>query len=362
MLAMRLLPFIITLMLPAIASALSPEEVPNPQIRGEWIADEASLLDPEQKSHINIMLSELEAQTGVEVALVTLPSVSSPTPKDFAVELFNLWGVGKAGQDNGLLIVLVTGERRLEIETGYGLEAVLTDGWLKGMQEREMVPRFREGDFAAGLSAGVVALDHRLRQNPLAFGAGERAPYRSPAAPTMPWWVWLLGAGGVAGAVARRTWLRTCPECGDSMRILEEHEEDEHLNETQQSEEALGSVNYNVYECRSCGVQRIHGGTSWFNGYASCPDCAKRTLVPTSKILQEPTSASSGRKRVRVDCAHCPYTRTYNVILPRFVPAPPPPSPDGGFGGGFSGGGSGKGGGGSFGGGSSGGGGAGSNW
>ncbi|TXD39798.1 TPM domain-containing protein [Lujinxingia vulgaris] len=395
MLALRLLPLVITLMFPALASAMSPEEVPNPQERREWVADEANLLDAFHRESINRALTQLEADTGIEIAVVTVESVDSPTPKDFTTELFNHWGVGKAEENNGLLIVLVSEERRLEMETGYGLEGVLTDGWLKVMQERDMVPRFREGNFAAGLTAGVFALDRRLRSE-ANFGShttpGSRDPAPEPPtkpAPTRssqgtPWWVWLLGAGGIAGFVARARWLQTCPKCKSTMRILEEYEEDGYLHEGQETEEKIGSMNYDVYECENCGVQRIHANSGWFSGYANCPECKNRTLASRDEILSHPTYDSTGRKRVTVDCAHCPYTHTYTTTIPRRTRPKPSPSRSssdddddsssfGGGGGSYSGGGGSssrrsksssrrRGGGGSFGGGSSGGGGAGSSW
>ncbi|TXD37480.1 TPM domain-containing protein [Lujinxingia vulgaris] len=369
MVSLRLLPLLITLMLPAMASAMSPEEVPNPRERGEWIADEAGLLDSSHHKSINRALTHLEAHTGIEIAVVTVRSVDSPTPKDFTTELFNLWGIGKADLDNGLLIVLVTGERRLEMETGYGLEGVLTDGWLKTMQEREMVPRFREGDFAGGLKDGIFAVDRRLREDPLEFIDSEgddnlsASSTRSPSLPKIPLWGWLLGVFGVVGctAAARYKWMRTCPKCKGTMRLLEEHEEDDHLEGGKQTEESIGSISYDVYECQSCGDLRIQGISHWFSGFAACPDCSHRTLKSHHDVIQKPTYTSTGIKEVIVRCAHCDHLSRTRVTLPRLTHASSSSSGggiSGGGGGGFSGGG----GGGSFGGGSSGGGGAGSSW
>ncbi|RDV39397.1 TPM domain-containing protein [Bradymonadaceae bacterium TMQ3] len=358
MLALRFIVLVSTLLLPTLASAMGPEEVPNPRHTGGWVTDEADLLNDAQTARINNVLTELEAQTGVEVAVVTVNSVDSPTPKDFTTELFNLWGVGKAGSDNGLLIVLVTDERRLEMETGYGLEATLTDGWLKVMQERDMVPHFRRGDFGTGLGAGITAVDKRLR------AATEAPSHSSPAessstssrrgsAPMLPPCGWILGLGGLAFFLLHRKWLKTCPQCKDTMRILREDEDDAYLNAGQLTEEAVASVNYEVFECASCGVQRIHANSRWFSGYARCPECSNRTLASESTVTRKPTYTSTGKKRVTVTCAHCSHTRTYTATIPRRTRTQSSSS-----GGGFSSGG----GGGSFGGGSSGGGGAGSSW
>jgi hypothetical protein len=90
------------------------------------------------------------------------------------------WGIGSAATNNGVLILLVTGKRRLEIETGRGIEAALTSAWLADMQRDRMVPRFKAGDFQGGLIAGLEAIDEHLRAAPAeSASTAPRGEYRS---------------------------------------------------------------------------------------------------------------------------------------------------------------------------------------
>jgi uncharacterized protein len=72
------------------------------------------------------------------------------TPKEYATELFNRWGVGKREADNGVLLLVSLGDRRVEIETGYGMEAILPDAVAGEILDTAVVPRFRAGDIPGG--------------------------------------------------------------------------------------------------------------------------------------------------------------------------------------------------------------------
>ncbi|WP_199589752.1 TPM domain-containing protein [Lujinxingia litoralis] len=188
-LSLQCLMMLVLTLVASSALALSVEEVPNPRHVNAWVTDHADILTPEQELELNTMLHELEHLTSVEVALVTLHSVDAPTPKDFATRLFNYWGVGKEELNNGLLVLLVMDERRLEMETGYGLEGVLTDGWLATIQAEHMVPHFKEGQFGIGLTSGLAEIYRRLTPHPLP------TPHPGPALPPTSEDAWPGGAG-----------------------------------------------------------------------------------------------------------------------------------------------------------------------
>src|SRR5690606_9104099 len=82
-------------------------------------------------------------------------SIGDEIPKDYAHQLFNNWGVGKAGKDNGLLLLVVIDQRRIEVETGYGMEPVLPDAMVKNVQLVDMIPHFKEGNPNSGILKGV---------------------------------------------------------------------------------------------------------------------------------------------------------------------------------------------------------------
>ncbi|MBM3266859.1 MAG: TPM domain-containing protein, partial [Candidatus Sericytochromatia bacterium] len=165
----------------AAAVAYSVGDVANPRSRGSWIADEAGVIPEAAEVELNRRIDSLDRDLGVEIAVVTVPEVDT-TPKEFATALFNRWGVGKRRADNGLLVLLVRDRRRLEMETGYGLEPILPDGWLGGMQQKKMVPRFKAGDFGGGLVAGVEAVESKLREAPAEAAEGTRREGDPPPA------------------------------------------------------------------------------------------------------------------------------------------------------------------------------------
>ncbi|KPQ40283.1 MAG: uncharacterized protein HLUCCO16_03255 [Phormidium sp. OSCR] len=145
---------------PLVSQALTVQEVPNPQEQyGGWVTDRANVLSEETEQALNQKISELEAQNGTEIAVVTVRDTSSEaTPKAFATRLFNHWGVGKADVDNGVLWLHSVGDRRVEIETGYGIEGILPDAQVGGIIDEVIIPQFREDDFDGGTLAGVEAL------------------------------------------------------------------------------------------------------------------------------------------------------------------------------------------------------------
>ncbi|MCP4809043.1 MAG: TPM domain-containing protein [Proteobacteria bacterium] len=343
------------------AWALEPEAVPNPRDEGGWVVDLAEVLSDADEAQLNERITALERDTTVEVAVVTVDSVSG-TPKEFATGLFNHWGIGKASNDNGLLVVLVMEQRRLEMETGYGLEATLPDSWLGSMQVQHMVPLFKNGDFGQGLVVGVEAIDARVRGDTTVHDGVAGATAGRPDVPVDPMVpiggiaLLALVGGGVVYGRAKHKRNRQCDKHGDlvDMVKLDEVEDDAHLTEGQQAEESLGSVDYDVYACPQCDETRMFTDNKWFSGYGNCPSCANKTAKTSRSTVVPATYTSSGYGEASTICLHCDHSSTSTYNIPMKVRSTSSSSSGGG---GFSGGG-----GGSFGGGSSGGGGAGSSW
>ena len=191
------------------AAAVSPAEVPNPRQQGGWVTDMAGAIPTETEASLNTLLAALEQDTTAEVAVVTVPDTGGEVPKEFATSLFNRWGIGKAGEDNGVLVLLTTGDRRVEVETGYGIEPVLPDGRVGAILDRYAVPYFRRGDYGTGLLFAVEQMGAVIRREYQASGApaapGARRPAEpapAPAPPSVPALPplspWTLGAMGAA--------------------------------------------------------------------------------------------------------------------------------------------------------------------
>jgi uncharacterized protein len=355
------------------------DDVANPRPGGGWVSDVANLLRPEAERQINARLDALERDLGTEIAVVTVPDVRG-TPKDFATALFNHWGIGKRALANGVLVLIVRQRRRVEIETGYGLEASLPDAWLGQMQVTEMVPRLRRQDYAGGIVAALTAIEERLRAGASTSGSSAASasqellpavavPPVAQAArpqvfPTAPLALAGLAAAAVLSiALLIRRRRRTCRACHVPMARLTGVTEQAHLDEGQRVETKLGSVRHSVYRCQHCQEVRHFRWVRWFSGVASCDRCRCRARVTRRETVQLATVFHGGIVQIESKCAHCGDVRIERVHTPA-TPLPAVHSSatssfsDGGSSG-LSGGGSSVG---SFGGGDSGGGGAGSSY
>lgn len=357
------------------------ESIPNPRATyGGWIADLVGVFSEQQKQALNDQISRIEQETGVEIAIVVLRRAVDATPKEYATELFNRWGVGKKGADNGLLLLLAIDNRRVEIETGYGLEPILPDAVVGAILDEYALPYFRQGRYAEGIQATVEAIEARIR-SALASGA-----YEPPVSETRPASagragslfllpIVLIAGIGILVVVGVVLWERPprCPNCKQPMRLLDERADDAYLNELQLLEEKLGSVNYQVWRCEACELSEIIPKVAWFSEYDTCPRCGGRTLYERARIVREPTYTRTGLEVTLQRCKNpkCGYRNERERVLPKRQREVPiviggwtGSSSDSWGGGILSGGGFGGGsfGGGSFGGGSSGGGGAGRGW
>jgi len=122
------------------------------------VVDRAGLLSERDEAEIGAALAQFEQETTNQLVVVTLPSLQGLPIEDFGYQLGRHWGIGRAGEDNGALLIVAPEEREVRIEVGYGLEGELTDALSRTIIETRILPRFRQGDFAAGIKAGVAAI------------------------------------------------------------------------------------------------------------------------------------------------------------------------------------------------------------
>lgn len=145
------------------------ETVPNP-IKADahsFVSNPDGILKMETVQQINLMLDSLKAQTSVEVGVVAVNSIGQADYLNFATELFTYWGIGNAKQDYGLLVLFVLDQKKVKIETGYGLEGVLPDAICARIRTQLMVPEFKNKNYDAGLLAGIQAINATIRQEPI---------------------------------------------------------------------------------------------------------------------------------------------------------------------------------------------------
>lgn len=137
----------------------SVDDVPNVRLIDvrRYVSDPTSILSPAATDTINAILGRLEKSTGIETAVVMLPSIGENDIFDFSTSLFRKWGIGKKKSDNGLLILFVMDQHKVRFATGYGIEGTMTDAMSKRIQMQYMVPAFKRSDWNKGMVDGVRA-------------------------------------------------------------------------------------------------------------------------------------------------------------------------------------------------------------
>ena len=132
------------------------------QNKMQYVCNPAGILSQAACDSIDSMLYALEQQTGIETVVAVVPSIGEEDCFNFCHQLLNKWGVGKKDKNNGLVILLVTDQRCIQFYTGYGLEGVLPDAICKRIQTRYMIPYLKDGNWDAGMVAGLKATCQRL--------------------------------------------------------------------------------------------------------------------------------------------------------------------------------------------------------
>lgn len=120
--------------------------------------DYAKVIGPVNISNIERLAASLRSKNGAELAVVTVKTTAPLDAKTYAVELFKKWGIGQKGKDNGVLVLAAIEDRRIEIEVGYGLEGILTDGYCGRVIDEKILPSFKKSDYGQGLYAGASEL------------------------------------------------------------------------------------------------------------------------------------------------------------------------------------------------------------
>ncbi len=148
-----------------------------------YVTDLAGVLDEADARAIAAQLEAAEARTTAEIAIVTVPTLDVPSIEEYANRLFHEWGIGQKGTDNGVLVLVAPFERKVRIEVGYGLEAVLPDGLAGEVIRTQALPAFRDGDVPAGIRAtaarvaSIVMANQRLSaEERAAFAASREEP------------------------------------------------------------------------------------------------------------------------------------------------------------------------------------------
>lgn len=122
------------------------------------VNDFAGVLDAAAAQTMENLSREVLEKTGTSIVLAVLPTIGDNEPADYANRLYQSWGIGVRGTDKGVLLFLAVKERKIRIETGYGVEGILPDGKVGEILDKYVIPELRVGRYGQGLTRGFVAL------------------------------------------------------------------------------------------------------------------------------------------------------------------------------------------------------------
>jgi len=122
------------------------------------VVDEAGILPADAEDVIVRILERLETETGVQMAVLTVPSLERESLEEFTIRVVETWQLGQEDRDDGILLFVAQQDRRLRLEVGYGLEGQVTDAMSGRILDRVVAPAFRQGEFARGIEEAVDAV------------------------------------------------------------------------------------------------------------------------------------------------------------------------------------------------------------
>lgn len=151
---------VLSVTMAAQAAVYTPASVPNPKERGQayYVANPDAILPDSSEAWLNNCAARLENATRVQLCVVALESIGEREAFDFAYELFQRWGLGREGQNTGVLMLFVLESHDIRIMTGVGIEGVLTDAQCSQIIHDDMIPAFRAGQYGDGLCLGALRI------------------------------------------------------------------------------------------------------------------------------------------------------------------------------------------------------------
>lgn len=365
---LRILPILLSLLfgvvgilngpLPAqdLSKRVENHQIPSPRPNG-WITDLTKKISAESITHVNMVCEEIHDRLGREMCVVVVDTIgmkSNPGPgnphRKFATGLFNLWGVGKQGfpgfsgeyRDNGVLLFVALDDRAAELILGNGIDDREKERIADQIMQNVVVENFMNDDPSSAVYEGIRAVGTRIfsvkdldspNMLPSVSVSGRKivkGNRRHRQRGVMGWlptaMPFLLG-GGLLGCIGLviggRYYLRhrprVCPKCSQNMIRLEEEQDDLFLEEPEQVEEWLGSVDYDVWGCAPCEeVIKVRYG-KLFTRYSKCPSCWYITVLKVEDVLRRANYTVGGIVRVSEDCKSCNYQKTYNYRTPKRV-------------------------------------------
>lgn len=345
-----------------------PEEMINPNIsnRYEYVADPEGRLSAQTRDKVNRRLQALRDSTTAEVAVAVVPSIGDYTIEDFSEKVFTRWGIGKKDKDNGVLLLISPDSREVRIQTGYGAEGVLPDITCGRIIQEAVIPNMRqdcldcavddataliarvmtEPEYAEELRSGLSDNHSGIEEAPVSketmmgflgfvaillwlTAAGAYIKYRvktrkitSFALKAQEWrsslvLLGILSLGTILTALPfyllalyhyrrARYGNHSCARCGGKSVRLKGRDALGSLSPSQQFEEKLGSVHYDVHRCQHCGNIEVTPYPAQNTKYTTCPHCGTRAYhFIGNRTLRQPTFKTEGEGVSQYRCEYC---------------------------------------------------------
>jgi len=176
-----------------VAAGLYAAETPIPPPPTQWATDTANLMSPPAVASLNSQLEGYERSTGHQL-IVWIGTTTGDAPiEDWAVRAFQSWRIGRKGLDDGVALFIMSADRRLRIEVGYGMEGQVPDAIASRIINDVIVPRIQAGDRDGAVAAGTAALMRVM--------GGEALPPQQAARGPQPLRVGQLIVYGIIGII-----------------------------------------------------------------------------------------------------------------------------------------------------------------
>lgn len=193
----------------AVPAAAAPfDDLLNSLRASADVNDYAGILSAEERANLEQRCARLRDRTGNQLTVVVLRSLQGGEINDFAEKLFQRWGVGQAGQNNGIMLLVALDDRKARIEVGYGLEGVLPDSIAGRILREQLFPRFREQQYFRGLADAVdriARIVSREEATPVADVPPDRpAPGGDAASGVTFVFLFMIATSTFAGGAALR--------------------------------------------------------------------------------------------------------------------------------------------------------------
>jgi len=154
------------ILLALLLSGAAHAEVAVPPLTHR-VTDLTATLDAQQIQTLESRLADFEAKKGGQLAVLIVPTTEPEAIEQFGIRVVEAWKLGRKGVDDGALLLVAKDDRTLRIEVGYGLEGVLNDATANRIIDEIIVPRFKRGEFYAGIESGTAAMMQVIDGEPL---------------------------------------------------------------------------------------------------------------------------------------------------------------------------------------------------